>query len=390
MKTVLFAWELGYGLSHSNALLQLARALAARGFRPIFAFANLHHGNDAVAASGFPLLQAPLPAVVVSPTGGTGPGRSFADTLARNGFGDPTILAATVAAWDELLSLAKPDLVVADHAPFAALAAYDAIPVATITTGEISPPGHLAPMSPLEPKGQIHTPEERLMDLVTTLQRSRKRRVPPRLAAVTAGQLQVIRGLPELDAFADLRRGELCGPFEPLAPQAPPPARRRAFAYLHRNYAKLPVTLEAFARMTMPVSVYLYPDAAPIADLIAARGNVEICAAPPPLGSAVADASVVISHGGPGTAAQALAVGRPHLMLPRWPANRQVARLVERGGYGTDLETIDSVLLPSATELAAGDAAMRDRLADIARDIAARGYENFLDRVTERCIELID
>ncbi len=269
----------------------------------------------------------------------------------------------------------------------AALAAYGAIPVATATTGALSPPGHLAPMPEVNPSGTVHTPEERLLELVVDVQRSRGRSAP-HFAAITAGQLQVIRGLPEVDVYSGLRRHELCGPFEKLARFAPPPAQRRAFAYLHRNYAKLPLILEALARMTMPVSAYIYPDALPIADLVAARGHVEIHATPPPLAAAVAAASVVISHGGTGTASQALAIGRPHLILPRWASNRHVARLVEAGGYGTDLETVDPELLPAAAEIAADDETMRERLARVSAAIFERGYDGFLDRVADACLGL--
>jgi rhamnosyltransferase subunit B len=60
---------------------------------------------------------------------------SYADILAGSGFGSVETLLPVVAAWQVLLDLLRPDLIVADYSPILCLAAYGSVPVVAIGDG---------------------------------------------------------------------------------------------------------------------------------------------------------------------------------------------------------------------------------------------------------------
>ncbi|TNF37887.1 MAG: hypothetical protein EP329_01965, partial [Deltaproteobacteria bacterium] len=140
--TVLLAQELGMGLWHARLLAAIARALEERGLRCLFALA------DPVLAR--PVLRPDdlvLPAPVYVPAGGVVPAgvstRSFADILGACGWVDPAVVGALMKSWDALLALARPAVVVADHAPTLLLAARGRLPRVSVGLGFTTPPATL-------------------------------------------------------------------------------------------------------------------------------------------------------------------------------------------------------------------------------------------------------
>src|SRR5262249_12877698 len=59
------------------------------------------------------------------------------------GLADADALQMLLAAWDRLFALVKPDVVVADYAPAATLAARTRLPVILVGTGFTVPPAEL-------------------------------------------------------------------------------------------------------------------------------------------------------------------------------------------------------------------------------------------------------
>src|ERR1700757_4139897 len=119
MARVLCAWEFGGDLGHVRRLLPIARELRAAGHEIFIALRDSAYleigrreGFDTFIA---PMLRAPA---MVSPSP-----VNFSDVLLQLGFDDVFGVRGALDAWSSLLELLGIDLVVADYAPTALLAA---------------------------------------------------------------------------------------------------------------------------------------------------------------------------------------------------------------------------------------------------------------------------
>jgi hypothetical protein len=198
-RTVLLGWELGAGLGHVRRLLPLAHALAAHGQRPVLAVKNLVEPWPALRDVPFPVLQAP----VYPPRPWPGPrpflAAGYADLLAGVGFADFDDLWPMVQAWQALLDLVRPALVVCDHSPTLCLAACGAVPTLVVGNGFTVPPVAQPTFPPLIPGQALRVPEAELLAVVRRVQRQRGLPVPVTLPGLFAASERWVTALPELD-----------------------------------------------------------------------------------------------------------------------------------------------------------------------------------------------
>jgi len=140
-KTILFAWELGSGLGYVAHLRRLAARLQREGIRIVAVLKNIHAARW-LDGPDLDIMQAPLwPVTFMSDAECARLSTAtFADTLAGFGLADERALRALLDAWDRLFSLIEPDLVIAEHAPAATLAARGRLPLALVGTGFTLPP----------------------------------------------------------------------------------------------------------------------------------------------------------------------------------------------------------------------------------------------------------
>ena len=120
MPRVAFAWELGGEFGHAMSCAGLARSLHARGHRIAFIFRELEqlaHLPETVAYDRF------LAPSFASEGAGLRPPSSLAEILLGCGYADPAWLTSALRQWIQRLGEWKPDLLVADYAPTALLAA---------------------------------------------------------------------------------------------------------------------------------------------------------------------------------------------------------------------------------------------------------------------------
>jgi len=183
--------------------------------------------------TGMPCVQAPLTTVTIP---GNAPPVSFAELLWRQGWSDGSQLRALVEAWVQLIRLFSPDVIVLDHSPTAALAAWaTGLPRALIGTGfEIPPRQTPWPPFPLlegvTPE-QIRQVEHRLLsnaNAVLTQMRAPPLRSPGSLYETDARYLTTVA---ELDHYGARENERYVGPIgrieagKPLrGPEKPPRA----------------------------------------------------------------------------------------------------------------------------------------------------------------------
>ena len=103
------------------------------------------------AAADSAVWQAPIsPRLLVGaarPAKGPPPG--MADLLARAGMDDPEIVAAMVRGWRQLIDAVRPNLVIADFAPFLLLATRGRLPTMAVGNGFTLPPAAMQAFPPL-------------------------------------------------------------------------------------------------------------------------------------------------------------------------------------------------------------------------------------------------
>jgi UDP:flavonoid glycosyltransferase YjiC (YdhE family) len=324
---VLVAWELGAGYGHVMNLLPLLRAFAAAGWEAVVAARQ----PAPFEAAGFRSLQAPK--AVRSPAGFAA--LNLSAILLDHGYGSTDALAPLVAGWRRLFDDTRADLICAEYAPTALLAARLAgVPSVVFGMGFYLPPLAAAPSPSLQPwrdvaEAELAAPEAQALDAVNGLLS------PPlaRFADLWAADARFLCTWPELDHYG-LRSGEeYFGPTSPAAARPSPSGPPRAFLYLAAGEARLPALLAAFSASGIALTAHLR-GASP-AQLAALSGPGRRLSPQPldPL-EAIADAHFVVTSGGHGLVSQALRAGRPLLLLPHQAEQTTLSIRVARQGLG--------------------------------------------------------
>lgn len=119
MARFLIAWELGDGYGHIQSLLPLAQALRQRGHTATFALANQ---VKALAGLGAEWTVHTL-ATQATPDKALAQPASAPECWLGYGFGDAKVLSGNVTLWINLIRQLQPDVLIADYAPCAKLAA---------------------------------------------------------------------------------------------------------------------------------------------------------------------------------------------------------------------------------------------------------------------------
>jgi rhamnosyltransferase subunit B len=389
MKTILLGWELGANFGHVGPLLHLAREFQRRGLRPVFALRDVVGPRALLGRDAFPVLQAP-----VWPRPSSLPGRPFApssygDIMALHGFAQAEDLAAMVAAWDRLIELVKPDLVLAEFSPTLCLAAFGAISTALLGTGYTMPPVDKPRFPPFQPGPPPLIAESRLLEAVQAVQTKRQRPMPASLPGLFDAPLRMITSFPELDPYRALRREPLLGPLEPLPGASIERPKRRLFAYLGDDHPALSMIVECLAELDAQMEVYLRGEVGVFRRLLAARGAV-IHDHPPPFGMVMPRASVVMSQAGSATAHAALAAGRPQLLFPLHQEADLTARALEQLGVGLRVPSnATKAAIGAALEQILDDQALAAKAAEIGETVAARTGRDALGIATDACLKLM-
>ena len=137
MARIALAWEYGASFGHAAAIARLGEALRQRGHTVALILRELRPLQNLPEARALTVFQAPswtTDAPAYTP-------RSFAEVMAGAGYRDGITLAGLLGAWRALYAGWKPDLVIADFAPTALLAARAmGIRRATFGNGFFTPP----------------------------------------------------------------------------------------------------------------------------------------------------------------------------------------------------------------------------------------------------------
>lgn len=321
------------GYWHAVLVAQLAEALVARGAEVVVAVPDPGLVASFLPAH-VPLVQAPFHVPPDYLLRGLQT-RSFADILGAAGWREARVLGGLLRAWDTLIDLVKPAVLVADHAPTALLAlagaadnaatAGTARPIRTVRLGLgfTLPPtsGAAFPLlveTPAPPAMPSNGDEAQLLRAVQAVARSRHRTPPEALPAALRADLTLVTALRELDPYRALRPPDRSsvGPIEVLpAPSETPPDGAIA-VYLAGDDPRTGPLLEALLGLGRPVRAHIR-EAAPTALGRWRDAGIALAESPSGWHDAVRAAALVVHHGGAGSCQVAAAAGRPQLLVPR-------------------------------------------------------------------------
>ncbi|MGZ5596116.1 MAG: glycosyltransferase [Usitatibacter sp.] len=338
MARVLCAWEFGGGLGHIRRLLPIALELRAMGHEVSIALRDSAF-LEAARGQGFetfvaPLLRAP-PAMNPSPI-------SLSDVLLNLGFDDRRGLAGALRAWRCLMELLGAEVLVADYAPTASIAAR-AAGIRRVTVGSgFSLPVMQDPLPALRPwtapdPAVLRALDDRLVASVRSALSMPPSQEPERARDLFSADAHVLCTFAEIDPFGAREGVEYVGPLEDASPAIDVDWSRgsgdRVLAYLKPEGARFDAVLAGLAALDAEVIVAV-PGLAPERARSASGARMRVFDVPVNVDALLADASLCVTHAGPGMVARALACGVPMALLPLQLEQFLVARRVAEGGSG--------------------------------------------------------
>lgn len=337
---VLLAWELGANWGHARRLEALAAALLARGHEVHLAVQDLGPFRLTETHAGAKLWQAPVWSGLLrfAATRPLGAPRRFGDLLANLGLQSSAALVGLLRGWEALLDAIRPDLLMADFAPAALLAARGRLPRLAIGTGFTVPPADLAEFPAFPGEERPPLVEEAAL-----------------LALVNEALEQL--GLAPLAQLTEIQRAEVLAPavFAELDPYR-----------LHRKTAPLSPFLSAQipGLGAHPEGIFAYlpgPDLTEAGLALLTRLGPQVTAVMPGLGRArrallaeaglrlmdrpltwaeIAQHRAVLCNGGMGTVSQTLVTGLPLAVLPGGIEQELTARALQAWGLSIQPEAL--------------------------------------------------
>ncbi|MCL6249599.1 hypothetical protein M3P36_00855 [Altererythrobacter sp. KTW20L] len=373
MIRILLAWEAGAGRGHVVTLARIARALeglavcdASLGWMDHAAEIAPHvdlayHGARLpYDFDGHRARQAP-------------PNATWADYLLDCHFADPEKLRTNVAWWLETMQVRQIDLVVADYAPRALMAARIlGLPALAIGTGYGIPPATLESFPVFLPEYPQREADEAGMVAAINQSLAPLGYQPIRfLPEIYARSGDLLRTLPMLDPYRDWR-----DPADYLPPVADyagtaPGTGQEMFCYFSSYELENPALVEALETSGLPTFGYL-PGASDAVRARLVQAGLAISDRPLPVAEINARARVMFTSGQHGILSLGMAAGLRQVFLPQHLEHLYMSRKAEERGVG---RTIWPRNLPAAEILATlrtawDDAAMERKARDLAGELA--------------------
>lgn len=324
MKRIVYAWELGGGFGHLDRIFALGSQLAPQDIEIIYSLRDLPRAELRASAGQKRFIQSPMH---THRGGELAAASNYADILLRCGYEDPVELTGLLRGWINLYELTKPDLILTDHAPTAALAArHLKIPACSICTGFEVPPVHSKITPSIQPwntkltRQQLRQKDQQALSNINQA-----------LAACSAAPINKVMDIydikqnylctfPELDHFEDRQNATYAGPmfrshgntFEAWEKSSLP----RLFIYVSAAHPQFQSLINSLR--TLPYASLVYTrdlkmkNRQPTID-----GNLFISPQPLALDSVLQHADLIISNGGSFVTAATLLRGTRLLILPQ-------------------------------------------------------------------------
>ncbi len=236
------------------------------------------------------------------------------DILSAMGLADTGAVQRLLGAWDDIFKRTRPDLVIADFSPLAALAACRRIPLVHIGNGYTLPPHRMKRFPPLHRFSPPVWSEEQTLAAVNQAARAFGWAPLDHLPQLFSGDACLVQTFPLFDPYDTQRTEPLDGPMLDQPPAVKGARARSIFAYLSSGYALHPSLFAALRPFAARLRVQA--PGLPLAQVEELRrAGAEIDTQLVPLADIVPTTCLIVHNGGPGVAAEALVAGVPQLVL---------------------------------------------------------------------------
>jgi UDP:flavonoid glycosyltransferase YjiC (YdhE family) len=388
MASILYAWEFGANLGHIGTFLPVAKELRNRGHDVHWVVTHPHQAAKLLPDAGFDWLQAPT----MPEQRREGPPLNYADILLRFGYSDVDALVGLAIAWRELIRLTGAEVVLADHAPTAILAARTlGIPVMLFGSGFFAPP-LLSPTPNMRP--WVAVPPQQLVEIdriaVTTINAVLDRLAQPKLQHVAELFLveePTLLIFPELDHYPNRGDAKYWGTLPAAVanpPQWPDATGRRIFAYLRPESAHFDPALQALYASNTTVLIYAPGLPEPLRQHYT-RPGLHFASAPVDLNLVSQQADMALTYASPAATIAFLLAGKPVVMIPGHLEQFLFAKRVEEMGAGVILNPEQPASpLPHYLARVLNEPRFRDSAAAFARKYARFNQNEVMTNIVRR------
>lgn len=342
MARVLIAWELGEAWGHLARCLRLAQVLQERGHVVALVLKDIRFPFSWQLPPGIVVLTAPA----IRQRRSVKMPSNYAEVLLCCGFNDVADVANRLRAWVSIFSLFEPDVLVADHAPTALLAAGTCgIPHLAVGNGFVIPPGKFPWPSIRQGKwvsdARLHAAEIMLDDVLVRAQLQLGGKVTVKSMRALFGPQDLLDTFAELDHYGCRAAGNYIGPI--VSPPAGYKAKwqypqlQHVLVYLRPEVGSFIAILQALSLLEAEVLCVIPGlSAGQAARLV--TPHLRISVEPIDFTALLPVANAVVGYGNSGFSTQALLAGVPLLMCPRYVEQGMFASRVADLGAGICLD----------------------------------------------------
>lgn len=338
-KRILLAWELGLNLGHLARLQPLAMRFKQQGHLLIAAVRDVQAAVRVFGALDIPLFQAPH---AVNETRVDRVSSSYSNILYSQGWGNLGGLWGLVQCWVNLFRLTKPDLIVADHAPTAVLAA-QALGIAVVQIGngfELPPLTNPLPCLPESAGISAERLIQTEVQIVESINRVHSRLGVGKirhLAELFAQTPRFLTCFAELDHYGQRTAETYWGPLLPDASGTnvawPTGSGPRVFAYIALSGHEVAAIIRGLALRGARIVCVAPKLAVTERAQLQAEASIRF-AERVNLAELAATADLCVSHGAEGTVSSFLLAGVPQLVRPPYLEGYAAARRIEQLNAG--------------------------------------------------------
>jgi UDP:flavonoid glycosyltransferase YjiC (YdhE family) len=397
MSTILVTYELGAGLGHLNRLVAVAQRLKG-DHSCVFALPDCALGEPIVRRAfddKARILEGVRWPVPNDPNVRKIPTHTFADVIAIIGFNDGSRLSAKTATWHTILREVVPDLIIADFAPTLRLAIGDKLPFVVVGNGYTVPPSGqlLPPIRQWETSvsARSRANEGRLLAAVNVVRAQLRGKAIDFFSDLFSGEHTFVCTLPEFDPYRRFRCGPTLWPFNipdiPLGPAGTQRSGPAIFVYLPANHPALSAVISALNDLKLPSGIYV-SGMNPQELAKRCRHTVRIHGKPADLARVLPNTSLLIHHGGLGTAYAGLLAGVPQLVLPFNLEHSVTAKGLEHFGVAKSRTARAAAIAPGMHDLISSlmqDDQLQEAALKAARSVIARRVNDPIGEVTQAC-----
>jgi UDP:flavonoid glycosyltransferase YjiC (YdhE family) len=331
MGRIVFAWEFGGGLGHIQYDLPLAIELQKRGHEVFCIMKNVIDAERIMGRHGIKVLQAPVWQVKIKKK--LENTFNYAEALFNQGYLVEGGLSSMAKAWRCLFDFVKPDMLIADHAPTALIAARGTrIKTILYGTGFFAPPMQkpmpsIIPWKSL-PAGLIEYSEKKAVETINVVLDEIGSPLLNSLSDLFVVDENILATFQELDHYQNRDAAKYWGPVISLpegeTPQWPGQQQsQKIFCYLKPHDPNFDEILSALSKIDAACIIFA-PKLPHESKKKFQSSSFVFFDKPLDMNQVCKECDLVICHAGHGTVAIVLLHGKPLLLVPEHGQLEQV------------------------------------------------------------------